>query len=111
MSDKLIKQAKPLGPIADFMGFLGGALNLASINVPGPEIRDYNAFKTEMESYLSKIFTATEKLLRETVVAVFGEGNSDEANDPEKLREILGVMSARGRTEIDSKSSQPIAEL
>lgn len=111
MSDKIIKQARVLGPVADFMGFLGGIIQIAAIHSPAPEVRDYAKFQTEMESYLSKIFTSTEKLLHETIVAVFGEGAGDKENDPQKIKDVLKVMSSKGRTDIDYNSKQPVAEL
>ncbi|KAF1808859.1 hypothetical protein P152DRAFT_476957 [Eremomyces bilateralis CBS 781.70] len=111
MSDKIIKQAKVLGPVADFLGFLGGIIQIAAIHSPAPEVRDYAKFQTEMESYLSKIFTSTEKLLHETIVAIFGEGAGDEENDPQKIKDVLKFMSSKGRTDIDYNSKQPVAEL
>lgn len=110
MSDKIIKQSPGFGLFADFMGFLGGAIQLAGINIPPPEVRDYDEFKKEMETYLGKVFTATEQMLHETIVAVFGEGANDKENDQEKVRDIMKVMSLRGQ-KVDDKAKQPVVEL
>lgn len=63
-----------------------------------------------METYLGRIFTATEELLHETNVAVLGEGANDKENDQQKFWHIMKVMSTRGR-QLDYNAERSVVEL
>lgn len=44
-------------------------------------------------------------------MAGFGEGNDDKANDPQKVKDVLKILSSKGRTDTDYDAKQPVAEL
>jgi hypothetical protein len=96
MSDKVVKQGPGVGQVADFLGFIGGAFALAANEVGAPKVERFEKVATDLRAHLTDIFRAIQRLLQDTLVTIFQEGQDDKANDRERLRNMMGMLNNMG---------------
>lgn len=106
MADKVVKQFKVLGPLADVLGFIGGAFGIAAAQNE-VKVTDYAALQRDMEDWLSKLFSSSEDIMERALATLMGEGK-----DGDKiLDDLLEQMKNMGLTSFGSEYESPVSKV
>lgn len=75
------------------------------------EVPDYAALKPKVSARLRSFFTETEKMLQDTLLAIFGDDTLSAEDSEKLLRSMIEKMGPIGVPNLDKDAKHPVSEL